>query len=242
MAKAPRPGHVKTRLHAILTPSEAADLGAAFLRDATYNLAEAGRIAPIDRFIAYAPAGQETRFDGLICPKTRLVLADGTDGQAPGVERLGTSLLHATRALLALGYGAVCLINADSPTLPTAFLVRAAQRLLHPGKRPGESVVMGRAEDGGYWLIGTQRAHPALFADIEWSTDRVADQTAAQAARLGLALEQVGTWFDVDDRDSLVRLIQQSDMPSGSDTPFPAPATTQVIHRLNLATRLCAAA
>src|SRR4051795_7184312 len=124
MAKAPRPGHVKTRLQAVLAPDEAAKIGAAFLCDITANLRQAARRAPIVPYVAYAPLGQEARFDGLLAPGTKLVLADGTDGDAPDVEGFGRCLLHATRSLLGMGYGAACVLNADSPTLPTALLVR----------------------------------------------------------------------------------------------------------------------
>src|SRR4051812_16777599 len=112
MAKAPRPGHVKTRLQSVLDADEAARLGAAFLCDITTNLHEAARLAPIAPYVAYAPAGHEARFDGLLAPGTKLVLADGTDGAAPEVEGLGRSLLHAIRSLLRMGYGAACVLNA----------------------------------------------------------------------------------------------------------------------------------
>src|SRR3954451_24867044 len=85
MAKAPRPGHVKTRLQSVLNADEAARLGAAFLRYITANLHEAARLAPIAPYVAYAPAGQEDRFEGVIAPGTQLVLADGSEGEAPGV-------------------------------------------------------------------------------------------------------------------------------------------------------------
>ena len=52
MAKAPRPGHVKTRLQAVLHPDEAARLSAAFLRDVTENLREAALLAPLDPYVA----------------------------------------------------------------------------------------------------------------------------------------------------------------------------------------------
>lgn len=236
MAKAPRPGHVKTRLQTLLTPDEASQMGAAFLSDVTANLAEAARLAPLHPYVAYAPAGQEARFDGLLAPGTRLVLADGADGEAPGVEGFGRSLLHATRALLRLGYGAACVLNADSPTLPTAWLVQAAERLLAPGPR----AVLGPADDGGYWLLGLQTPDPLLYARINWSTDTVADATRARAAEAGLPLHELGAWFDVDDPDSLRRLLQP---PSpGPGTPFAAPATRRCMDQLGLRQRLAAPA
>src|ERR1700735_3202134 len=121
-------------------------------------------------------------FDGILAPGTRLVLADGAGEMVPGVDGFGRCLLQATERLFARGYSAVCLLNSDSPTLPTAQLSRAAAALAEAGDR----VVLGPAEDGGYYLIGMKAAHAHLFRDIEWSTDRVADQTRARIQALGL--------------------------------------------------------
>lgn len=236
MAKAPRPGHVKTRLQTILAPAEAAALGAAFLEDVTANIQAAAGQAPIHGYVAYAPAGQEAHFDTLLAPGTKLVLADGADGDADGVEGFGRCLLHATRALLSRGYGAACLLNADSPTLPTALLAQAAQRLLAPGRR----AVLGPADDGGYWLLGMQTAEPALYARIPWSTDAVANTTAQRATEAGLPLERLNTWFDVDDQPSLQRLMRGLAAPPPGT--FPAPATRACVEALRLVDRLPAAA
>ena len=131
-----------------------------------------------------------------------------------------------------MGYGAACVLNADSPTLPTAYLVRAAERLVAPGRR----AVLGPADDGGYWLLGMQAVEPSLYAGIAWSTGSVAADTAARAAEAGLPLETLSTWFDVDDRDSLGRLLQPADL--GGDQPFEAPATHRCMALLRLAERL----
>ena len=232
MAKAPRPGHVKTRLQSVLDPTEAATLSAAFLQDATANVQAAAELAPIHGFVAYAPSGAEARFEGLLAPGTGLVLADGAGGDAAGVEGFGRCLLHATRALLARGYGAVCVLNADSPTLPTALLVQATHQLLAPGRR----AVLGPADDGGYWLLGMQSAEPALYARIAWSTDAVAAATAHRAAEIGLPLHSLDAWFDVDDGASLARLLRELVAPAGQS--FTAPATTACVAALRLRERL----
>jgi rSAM/selenodomain-associated transferase 1 len=221
MAKGPQPGRTKTRLIPPLTATEAAALSAAFLRDVTENIAAAGRVTPIAGFIAYAPVGTEALFDGHLAPGTRLVLADGGIAAPPGVQALGRSLLHAVQSLRAAGFGAVCLLNADGPTLPTAFLVRAAEALARPGKR----VVLGPAEDGGYYLIGMTEPHTHLFEDIAWSTDRVADQTRERARALGLDLLELPPWYDVDDAASLARLLASFAAPPSGPRPFAAPAT-----------------
>ena len=235
MAKAPRPGHVKTRLQCVLSPHEAAQVGAAFLGDVTANVLAAAEAAPVHGYVAYAPAGQEARFEGVVAPGSRLVLADGAEGDAPGVEGFGRSLLHAMRALLGMGYGAACVLNADSPTLPTAWLADAARRLLAPGRR----AVIGPADDGGYWLLGLQTPEPGMFARIPWSTDAVAAVTAERAREMSLPLHRLGAWFDVDDRDGLERLVRGLGRPGhGADAPFAAPSTACCMAALGLRERL----
>ncbi len=224
MAKAPRPGQAKTRLCPPLQPAQAAALSAAFLRDITENIALASRAVPVHGFVAYAPAGEEGSFAGHLAEGTGLVLADGSPSMPSGVQGFGKCLLHATQALFAMGSGAVCLVNADSPTLPTARLIEAARALLAPGQR----IVLGPAEDGGYYLLGMKRPDAHLFADIAWSTGNVASATRARASALGLDVIALPAWYDVDDLASLDRLV------SGVDDGYAAPATNAWIARNGL--------
>ena len=233
MAKAPTVGRVKTRLVPPLSPDEAAALGGCFLRDATANIALAGQGVPIDGFVAYAPAGSEALFHPVIEPGTGFVLADGSPAMPAGVEGFGRCLLHAAQGLLARGYAAVCLINSDSPTLPTALLVEAAAALALPGDR----LVLGPADDGGYYLIGLKAAHAPLFRAIDWSTARVAGQTRAQADAIGLETVMLRSWFDVDDIGSLRTLLTALDMRA-RDGSYAAPATTRWLAGVDLRRRL----
>lgn len=194
MAKAPRVGAAKTRLVPPLTAEEAAALSTCFIRDAAENIAAAAKGAVIDGFIAFTPPDAEAEFIRLLAPGTRLL-----PSRRPG---LGASLYDAAADLLDAGYGAVCLVNSDSPTLPTAVLAAAAQALLPPGDR----LVLGPAEDGGYYLIGLKHAHRRLFEDIAWSTSAVLVQTEERARELGLAVTRLPVWYDVDDIASLHRL------------------------------------
>src|SRR5271170_4759016 len=66
MAKAPRPGKVKTRLSPPLTPEQASDLNACFLRDTIASLHAATLAAPAKWVISYTPIGQEAAFDGIL--------------------------------------------------------------------------------------------------------------------------------------------------------------------------------
>jgi rSAM/selenodomain-associated transferase 1 len=191
MAKAPRTGDVKTRLVPPLRVEEAAGLSACFLKDITANFMAAGKSVPVAGFVAYSPPGTEDLFRDLVHPDILLL--------PPRRVGLGYSLLHATEDLLDAGYGGACLVNADSPTLPTSILVEAVEAL----RAPGDRVVLGPASDGGYYLIGLKRAHRRLFEDIAWSTERVFRQTVDRAASIGLEVATLPVWYDVDDAASL---------------------------------------
>ncbi len=232
MAKAPQPGRSKTRLCPPLTHHQAAALSAAFLRDITENIVLAGQSRSIAGYIAYAPAGGEALFDGHLAAGTGLLLADGTPAMPPGVDGFGRCLLHAIRALLAQGHAAAVVLNSDSPTLPTEFLARTAAALA----RDGDRVVLGPADDGGYYLLGMKAPHARLFADIAWSTDSVADTTRARAAELGLEVVELPPWYDVDDRASLSRLLHETADPAARDgmRPYAAPATAAALTTLGL--------
>jgi rSAM/selenodomain-associated transferase 1 len=205
MAKAPQPGRSKTRLTPRLSPDQAAGLSAAFLRDITENIVAAARTKQIDGFIAYAPSGTEALFDGHLAVGTGLILADGTPAMPDDVTGFGRCLLQAIHTLLAEGYNAAVVLNSDSPTLPTEYLIRTAAHLAAPGDR----AVLGPAEDGGYYLLGLKQAHAHMFADITWSSEHVAAQTRARAREIGLELVELPAWYDVDDAGALDRLIEE---------------------------------
>lgn len=239
MAKAPRAGKVKTRLVPPLTSNEALALSSCFLRDVTANIAHASDSAAIDGYIAYAPAGDTELFEGVIEPRTRLVPADGAIEAPAGVTGFGRCLLHAAHELSDLGYQRVCLLNSDSPTLPTRLLVEAAHALAMPGER----IVLGPAVDGGYYLIGVRAPHSHLFRDVAWSTDIVAAQTRVRAAELGLEVVELAPWYDVDEAAALRTLIAELDGTSPAWAGgFAAPATTRWLAHDGLRGRLAAAA
>ena len=193
MAKTPRVGETKSRLIPPLSPAQAAALSACFIQDAAENIAAAGRQAPIDGYIAYWPPGSAAELPPL--PKGTNLLPSRRAG-------LGASLPDAVADLLAAPYCGVCLVNSDSPTLPADILVGAVRAICAPGDR----VVLGPAEDGGYYLIGLKATHPRLFEDIAWSTPFVFTQTVERASEIGLPTVVLPRWYDVDDLASLRRL------------------------------------
>ncbi len=228
MGKAPRSGRSKTRLAPAVGFEAAAALSAAFLRDTTENVVRAGRQAPIASYVAYAPADAASLVEPHVAIGTALLVADGTGCEAPRVEGFGRCLLEAVTHLLARGHASACVLNSDGPTLPTGFLVEAARLLALPGDR----AVLGPSRDGGYYLLGLKRAHTAPFENISWSTADVAEQTVERAASIGLPVERLPSWYDVDDASALARLVDELNgkAPAG----YGAPATRACLHRLGL--------
>jgi rSAM/selenodomain-associated transferase 1 len=196
MAKAPAPGRAKTRLVPPLTPAQAAALSTAFLRDVAANIIAAQAQVSIAGYVAFGPPGPASaRFFEQILPA-------GFELLEAWYPSLGDCLFRTIEQLLGRGHAGAVVLNSDSPTLPTSLLVEAAERLA----RPGERAVLGPCVDGGYYLLGVKQAHRRLFEDIAWSTEHVARQTLARAAEIGLRVDVLPAWYDVDDAESLKTL------------------------------------
>lgn len=108
-------------------------------------------------------------------------------------------------AFLADGHDCAIMVNSDSPTLPTGFIVEAIAAL----RAPGDRVVLGPALDGGYYLVGLKRPHPRLFQDIAWSTPDVLARTLDRAREIGLPAVLLPGWYDVDEPQDLLRLQKE---------------------------------
>jgi rSAM/selenodomain-associated transferase 1 len=213
MAKAPLEGEVKTRLVPPLTAREAAALNVCFLRDMAANIDSITETEAAAGLVVYTPAGAESAFAAIVPERFSLLAQRGA--------HLGERLCNATDDLLRQGYGAVCLINSDSPTLPRSILVRALNLLASDGDR----VVLGAAEDGGYYLIGLKHAHRNLFNEIAWSTSDVLARTRQRAAEIDLPVELLPSWYDVDDAVTLSRLCEDLLFTSPLNGAYPAPHT-----------------
>lgn len=224
MAKASLAGTVKTRLVPPLSYEEAAGLNTCCLMDVAANIVVAAGQVPIQGFAAYHPLGSEPFFNGLLPGGFKLL--------PPTEPTIGRSLFHAAQDLFAAGYSSVCLVNADSPTLPTEILAETVLRL----RESGDRVVLGPAADGGYYLIGLKRFHQRLFEDIDWSTERVFRQTLARAREIGVAVAPLPEWYDVDDEATLAMLAREIGPCEGSASPYlngyRAPSTRAFLEKL----------
>lgn len=217
MAKAPRAGRVKTRLAPPLTLAESAALNICFLRDTFANISE---VEGANGVVVYTPAGEEAVFGGIV-PDDFGMLPQRGDG-------FGERLLAATEDLLAWGFGSCCLIDSDSPTVPHAALQQAVEILSQPGDR----VVLGPTDDGGYYLIGLKHAHAGLFSDIRWSTSQVFEQTLERAEELSLDVTLLPYWYDVDDGATLKRLCVEMFGDGENAGGYPALHTREFVAQL----------
>lgn len=220
MAKVPQAGMSKTRLTPPLAPVDAAALSACFLQDTCENIARLSFNGTAAAVAVYTPTGAEVFLKGLLPESFGLL---GQRGRT-----FGERLVNAAKDLLS-EYDSLCLIDSDSPTLPTDFLRAAVSSLT----RPGDRVVLGPARDGGYYLIGLKNFHRHLFEEIDWSTSKVLDQTIARAKEIDLPVTILPMWFDVDDAVSLRYLCNELFLTNGKPTAaYEAPHTKAYLSRL----------
>lgn len=226
VCKTPEAGQSKTRLSPPLTHAQCAALSECFIRDLAANIRSLCEARGFSGYAVYTPVGSEATLRRLL---------PGGFGLIPQCEGdLGARLLRATEDVLARGHDAAILLNADSPTLPMALLEAAADRLFE-----NDCAALGPAVDGGYTFIGLTRAHPRLFEDMPWSTDRVHRLTQARAAAIALPVFNTAPWYDVDDASSLTLLEaelggQRPAFAAEGHRPEAAPATAAMLKALGL--------
>jgi uncharacterized protein len=209
VAKAPRPGAVKTRLSPILDPEQSAALARGFLLDTLATVRAATGVATrvVCRDPADASAIREMVGEvDLLCQR-----GDG----------LGAALEECFQAGLAAGFARVAVLGSDSPTLPGWIIGRAFASL------DACDIAIGPTEDGGYYLLAARVLHPTLFRGMVWSTDSVFRETLARCEAAGLLTTILPTWYDVDAPDDLERL--RSDLAAGP--PDVAPHTRRALDR-----------
>lgn len=192
MAKVPRPGAVKTRLEAVLSPELCADLALALLFDA---LAKSQRIGE-EPIIAFFPPGDKALMTKLLGPEVRLVPQSG--------GTLGERMFSAFDFAFSNGADSVVMIGTDSPTFPADYIEQAFSFL-----ETESDVVLGRTSDGGFYLVGLRRLDAGLFANVRWSSPNTFDDVYRNAADLNLHLREVPAWYDIDEPQDLKRMIDE---------------------------------
>jgi rSAM/selenodomain-associated transferase 1 len=193
MARAPSAAG-KTRLSPHLSAARLAALRAALLADTLDVIDAAARAGGVDAFLFFTPAGAEPEVAAVTNHPIPCVCQSDGD--------LGQRMRSALETLLGpRGYDAAMLVGADIPLLHARYLLDARDTLHSSG-----GVVLGPADDGGYYLIGMTMLHGGLFERIEWGTGSVLTDTLRAAERLGIEARLIGSTYDVDTIEDLRRL------------------------------------
>jgi rSAM/selenodomain-associated transferase 1 len=190
-AKTPKPGKVKTRLLAAVSADVAAALHAACIDD-TLRLVRKTR--GCDAFVFAAGGTGYFR---------RLVKKQGSSARMQVLPQrgsdLGARMENAFRKCFAMGFREVVVIGTDTPWMGVERVRRAFTEL----KR--NDVVIGPAEDGGYYLLGMRKMVAEIFQGIPWGTERVLELTLEVIAEQKVRGKLLRRDFDLDRPEDLKR-------------------------------------
>lgn len=187
MAKAPKPGMVKTRLAQCLPSPAVTELYRCLLDD---TMLLANSLAGVEVAIM-CPASDVDDLARLASNTVRVVPQAG-EGLAAGL----TSVF----AHFATGQQRIIAFNSDSPHLPPAVLEKAFEALATC------DVVVGPTHDGGYYLVGAKTVHPRLFNGDGMGTSTALEALLSRVRASGLSLSLVDPFYDIDVASDLIRL------------------------------------
>jgi len=187
MAKAPKPGMVKTRLTQRLPSSAVTALYRCLLED-TVGLARSLTNVKV------AVMCPESDRDELV-----QLLGDAVQVVAQSGAGLPAGLTSVFRHFTA-GRHHVIAFNSDSPHLPPSVLEGAFEILT------AHDVVVGPTHDGGYYLVGAKAAYPSLFEGDGMGTTSALDRLLTRTKLLGLSTGFTEPFYDIDVADDLLQL------------------------------------
>ncbi|MGB2667355.1 MAG: TIGR04282 family arsenosugar biosynthesis glycosyltransferase [Candidatus Acidiferrum sp.] len=202
MAKAPRPGMVKTRLAQSLPSPAVTALYRCLLAD---TVALATSLKSVEVAVMCPQSDKEELAH--ILGNTVQVVAQRGEGLAAGL----TSVF---RHFTAPGRQQVIAFNSDSPHLAPSILNSAFEILAT------RDVVVGPTHDGGYYLVGAKAAHTALFESDGMGTGSALDRLLTRAHSLELSTGFTEPFYDIDIANDLILLARELEL-----APEKAPRT-----------------
>jgi rSAM/selenodomain-associated transferase 1 len=194
MARYPQVGTTKTRLGRIIGDEEAVRLYRAFISDLAQRFAG----WTCDLHWAYTPA--EVDYQSFMATLAPSLIQHMRSFPQQGAD-LGARLQHVFRWTYERGYQRTIVISSDSPHLSLDTVMRAREAL------DQADVVLGPADDGGYYLIAMRRPHD-VFRDIPMSTSLVMQMTIELAHRQHLRVYTLEQLLDVDELPDLLQLAE----------------------------------
>ena len=201
MAKAPRPGEVKTRLVSSLSPTAAVAFYRCLLND-TLALARSLRDVEVAIMCPDSDVDELARLAGpQLAGKAASVVAQKGEGLAAGLTSVFAHFAEGCRTNAP--ERRIIAFNSDSPHLPRSVLEDAFETLA------AHDVVVGPTHDGGYYLVGAKASHPTLFAGDGMGTSSALERLLARARALELSVGFADPFYDIDVADDLTRLAEE---------------------------------
>lgn len=191
--KYPEVGKVKTRLAKALGDDTAARLHRHMAEDIIHRLKRCHEYRTV---VFFHPPGRESDMREWLGGDLYYIRQSGQD--------LGERLANAFNVVLRSGARHAVVIGSDCPDVSQEVVMRAFQHLNE------NDVVIGPARDGGYYLLGLSRYIPGVFSSIDWSTERVFNQTIERVRELNLSFTILEALGDVDEPSDLPRAIIES--------------------------------
>lgn len=202
MAKAPKPGMVKTRLTQCLPSTAVTALYRCLLED---TVALATSLTDVE-VAAMCPKSDHEELMRLLGDTVQVVAQKG--------EGLAAGLTSVFRHFTASGNRQVIAFNSDSPHLAPSILENAFAIL------GTHDLVIGPTHDGGYYLVGAKTAHPSLFEGDGLGTKSALDRLLTRTKILGLSTGFTEPFYDIDVANDLVQLARELQL-----APAKAPRT-----------------
>jgi uncharacterized protein len=190
MAKAPRPGMVKTRLTSSLPVEAVTALYRCLLED---TLALARSLGNVE--VAVLCPGSDVDELRLLLGDAVQIVGQNGEGLAAGLTSVFAYFTGRQRAVIAF--------NSDSPHLAPSVLDGAFQTLT------AHDVVIGPTHDGGYYLVGAKAAHPTLFENDGMGTGNALEALMARVRTLNLSTSFTDPFYDIDVAEDLIRLARE---------------------------------
>src|SRR5947207_3004307 len=191
MAKAPKPGMVKTRLTESLPSPAVTALYRCFLED---TLALAKSLTSVEVAVM-CPESDQDELAHLLGNTVQVVAQKG--------EGLAAGLTSVFRHFTAASWQHVIAFNSDSPHLAPSVLHSAFEILIT------HDVVVGPTHDGGYYLVGAKAAYPALFESDRMGTKSALDRLLTRTKALELSTGFTEPFYDIDIANDLIQLARE---------------------------------
>lgn len=187
----PQPGLTKTRLIPALGAERAADLQRIM---AEYTFTQCCKLSH-KRNLSIA-----VHYEGGDAQVLRSWIPSPMHCMPQSKGSLGERLAHSFASSFTAGMERIIIVGSDCPSLTPEILADGFDLLQN------NELVIGPAHDGGYYLIGLSKPDHLLWADIDWGTDKVLQQTIEIAKNRGLSLALLPPLADIDRPEDLQNL------------------------------------